>query len=237
MKKEILGVKIDDVSQEMAIEKITRWMADDVFGKLVFTTGPEFLVTSRRDTEFRKILNAGDLNIPDGRGLQIFGGIKNRVPGVDLMLDLCREAAKNKWTVGLLGGQEGVARGTKEALEKKFPGIKIKYAISNYKLPIIMPVDFLFVALGHPKQEKFLWNCKLKIENCKFRVGMGVGGSFDYISGRIKRAPEWVRKIGGEWLFRLWQEPGRFWRIIKATVIYPFDILLNGLMGTKHYCF
>jgi len=220
MKKEVLGVRIDDVSLEEAVN----------YRGLIFTPNPEFLVEANKNPEFKKLLNSSDLNIPDGFGLQLVAGIKNRVPGVDLMLRLCSEAAKNGWTVGLVGGYNDVALLARKKLEELYPGIKIVFAtttqeadelLKNPKLP--KPVDLLFVAYGMVKQEKFLAS-----EGLTFRTGVGVGGSFNEIAGLEKPAPEFMKDLGLKWLWRLICEPKRFKRIINAVIIFPWLVFKYG---------
>ncbi|MDO8514898.1 MAG: WecB/TagA/CpsF family glycosyltransferase [bacterium] len=223
MKREVLGVKIDDVSLEEAVDFIVKNKPH-----LVFTTGPEFLVTARKNLEFKKILNSADLNIPDGIGLKLFCGFKNSFAGVDLMLELCRVAAEKKLIVGLFGGQEGIAKKTKAVLAQKYPGIKIEFAIDGELKEPIKPVDFLFVALGHPKQEKFLYTTH------GFRVGMGVGGSFDFISGNLPRPPVIIRKLALGWLYRGFTKPGHWKRIFNAVIFFPWLVFKKSLNDEKN---
>ncbi len=122
----VLGVKIDDVSKEEGLEIVERWRGG---GKLIFTPGPEFLVTAQRDLEFKRILNAGDLNLPDGYGLKIFSGITHIVPGVEFMLALCQLAAEKGWTVGMLGNPN--TRLAAKELYRLFPKLKIIFAYDN----------------------------------------------------------------------------------------------------------
>lgn len=234
MRKSILGVVIDDISFADALTRVRRRLSgrqsESPGGPfLIFTPGPEFLVTAWQDKEFQGILNSADLSLPDGYGLKIFAGIRNVIPGVDFMRALCREAAENGWTVGLFGGEEEVAHRTASELIKQYPKVKIPLIVDGAAADEVLsdlshlrrlkPVDILFVALGHPKQEKFLWalSRKFRIENCckarilrkahnfklKIRVGMGVGGSFDFISGQRKEPPAWLGGMGLKWLGRL----------------------------------
>ena len=289
----VLGVGIDDVTMEEAMEIVEGWIChpelvsgspslsgkslayardpdlrqDDnkCHAKLIFTPGPEFLVTAQNDPEFMKILNAADLNIPDGYGLKIFGNITNVVPGVDFMLALCKLAAEKSFTVGLLGGTSGVAKKTKDKLETMFPGIKITFAIDGEDADRVVAgydalryVDILFVALGHPKQEKYLnvilerakrsdeqargfaariyfgkkilSGFALQNDGILFRVGMGVGGSFDFISGKVPEPGTIYNSMGLKWLGRFLTRPGYMLpKIIKAVVIFPLLILKERL--------
>lgn len=232
--KKILGVTISDISESLALAKISSWLGENrSTSRLVVTVGPEFLLTAQKDEQFRQILNAADLALPDGFGLQLYAGIKNRVPGTDLAIKLCQLAAKGGWTIGLLGGQTGIAKKTTEKLREKFPGIKILAAVDGVEADRILSgsdtintskqvFDILFVAFGHPKQEKLLWRLR-----GKFRVGMGVGGAFDYISGVVPRPPKFLRTLGLEWLWRLFLQPWRLRRVLNATIVFPIMLFWN----------
>lgn len=230
----VLGIGIADVSENVALERISSWLLEKrSASRLVVTVGPEFLLTAQEDEEFRKILKAADLALPDGFGLQLYAGVKNRVPGTDLMVAVCRMAVERGWTIGLLGGRTGVAKKTAEKLREKFPGIRILAAVDGEEADRILSgsdtinssrqvFDVLFVAFGHPKQEKLLWRLR-----GRFRVGMGVGGAFDYIAGLVPRAPTYVRAIGLEWLWRLFLQPRRLRRIFNATIVFPIMLFWN----------
>ncbi len=250
MTKKLLGVKIDDVSRQEALSKVTSWLEKgNSFSrpKLVVTPGPEFLLTAQKDTEFKKLLNSADLSLPDGFGLNLYGGVKNRVPGTDFMTELCRVSEKKNWTVGLMGGDyPGVAKKTAENMRGLFPGIRILYALDGREADQVLRhyeivsttkqsfdgflklprVDLLFVAFGHPKQEKLLE--KMKADRMKlFKVGMGVGGAFDYISGEVSRPNKLFRSLGFEWLGRLLNQPFRFQRTFRATIVFPIMLFLD----------
>ena len=107
MKREILGVKIDDLNMEEALGMVEGWLGKSEKHYIV-TPNPEMLVEAQKNPEFKEILNKADLAIPDGAGLKL-AGINNRVAGVDFMEQLVNLAAEKDWTVGFLGGQEGVA--------------------------------------------------------------------------------------------------------------------------------
>lgn len=211
-----------------ALKIIEHWIWNP--GKhYIVTPNPEFLVTAQKDPVFKKILNEADLSIPDGAGLKLSGkinpdliGVKNTVTGTDLMEKLIELSAEKGFAVGLLGGRNGVAEQTAERLKKKYSGLKIN--VVNEKL---IPVDILFVALGAPKQEKWI---ALNLSKIPVKVAMGVGGAFDYLSGRIPRAPRWIRKLGLEWLFRLMIQPWRIKRQLKL-LHYLWLLTLNKTEG------
>jgi len=210
MKVDILGVKIDDVNMSEALETVHQWLQKSE-KRYIVTPNPEFIVTAQQDPLFRKILNDADLSIPDGAGLKLSGKIKNTVIGVDLMEKLVDKSREWGVTLGFLGGGPGVAEACVERLQKKYPGIKVDFA----------KADLLFVALGHPKQEKWIYQNLPKLD---VKVAMGVGGAFDYLSGKLPRAPKWIRNIGLEWLFRLIIQP---WRIKRQFKLLQYVWLLT----------
>lgn len=143
--------------------------------------------------------------------------IPGRVSGSDFFWDVVKICQENSYRIFLLGGAPTIAEKTSLVIQNKFPDIKIVGIHSggpSDKEEIIAAVkksraDILFVAFGAPKQELFIAQ-NLKQTNCK--IGMGVGGTFDFVSGNRKRAPLMMRKIGLEWFYRLWSEPKRFKR-------------------------
>ncbi len=179
---------------------------------------------------------------------------KPTLTGVDLMENICKLASEKGYKIGLIGGKEGVAKKAAEELEKRLPGLKIPYAKSggkinyegkfedsdlrfkikesrekNHKSSIINHIslpeaDFLFVGFGHGKQEKWIKNYKNKV-NAK--IFIAVGGSLDYLSGEIPRAPKLLRSLGFEWLYRLIIQP---WRIRRfgSLVKFVFLVLVSG---------
>src|SRR3989344_5562195 len=213
MKREILGVKIDDLNMEEALGMVEGWLGKSEKHYIV-TPNPEMLVEAQKNPEFKEILNKADLAIPDGAGLKL-AGINNRVAGVDFMEQLVNLAAEKGWTVGFLGGQEGVAELAVSKLKQASPSLKVSFIThdTNYIIPA---TDILLVALGHVKQEKWIAE---NLPQIPVKVAMGEGGSFDYISGKVPRAPKWLRSIGLEWLFRLIIQP---WRIKRQIALIRY---------------
>jgi N-acetylglucosaminyldiphosphoundecaprenol N-acetyl-beta-D-mannosaminyltransferase len=199
-------------------------------------------VDAQKDEVFKKILNSGDLNLCDGFGLRLVSGFKlKRYSGVDFVTDLCALAEKENKSIYLLGsGSDEVIKKTAKVLQEKFPMLKIvgcsKGLLINkngeynkednedliYDIIVKSP-DILFVAFGHGKQEK--WIDKNLTDLPSVKIAMGVGGSFDFISGYVKRAPKFLRIIGLEWLWRLILEPRRIGRIFKATAVFIYIFL------------
>src|SRR3989344_8876242 len=236
---EILGVKIDQITKEQARQKVADFLISPGQYK-IFTPNPEMVVRAQKDGYFKKVLNAGDLNLCDGMGVRIFTGIK-RIPGVDFMLELCQLAAQQGRGVYLLGsGSDEVVGGAFEQLEKNYPDLKItgynkgpeinENPACKFDGPIFEQInqsgaEILFVAFGMGKQEKWIYENLNKIPNVK--IAMGVGGSFDFISGKVPRAPLFLRQIGLEWMYRLFKEPKRIGRIFNATLRFTWLALFR----------
>ncbi len=232
----ILGVRVDDVGESEALELAKGFLRD---GKQysIYTPNPEMLVAAHKNSLYKDVLNRGALNICDGRGAQLFGGLKNRIPGIEFMLLLCKMAAKEGKSVYFLGAGQGIVEKTSHELALQLPNLSILGCSAGPKLThngagdsikTISAInkaepDILLVAFGHPKQEN--WIDKHLKDLPSVNIAMGVGGSFDFISGNKKRAPKWMQQIGFEWLYRLIQEPSRIKRIFTATVLFPLLIL------------
>lgn len=237
MKRErvdILGVKIDKVSFDEAVGRVGEMIKRG--GKhLVVTPYSESVVKAQSDFEFKTILNGADLAVSDGISLvwvsQFLGKpLRGRIPGTDLMVALCSQAAKKGYRIFLLGGRERVAERTAECLKSRFQGLKAGYFEGSPKVKketkkqlnaTIDKInqfapDILFVAYGPVAQEKWLAQ---NLGKLKVKVAMGVGGAFDYLSGQVPRAPKILRNLGLEWLFRLVRQP---WRIKRQTVLVKF---------------
>lgn len=228
-KQSVLGVGIDDVNLDQAVGIVKGWFDEKSKKRhYIVTPNPEFIMAAQDDSEFKNILNKADLAIPDGAGLKLSGKIKNTVAGIDLMENLCKLSVEKGFTVGFLGGRQGAAEKTAECLKKKYPGLKIAfvedgpevdgegnvlsikyYGKKNENERLLIQCDMLFVGFGQVKQEK--WIAK-NLDDLSVNVMMGVGGSFDEISGKVLRCPKWIQKIGLKWLFRLILQPCRIRR-------------------------
>jgi N-acetylglucosaminyldiphosphoundecaprenol N-acetyl-beta-D-mannosaminyltransferase len=238
-----LGIRIDNIKQKQVLDKIVVFFNSNKQHK-IFTPNPEMLVDAQSDKYFKEVLNSSDLNVCDGKGIQLFNKEKiNRITGTDLMIKMCALAAENNKSIYLLGSTKKIVEKTNEVLKRNFLKLKIagynsdlKLTIQNTKLildkesntKIINNInrtrpDVLFVAFGHNKQEKWIHENLSKLPSVK--IAIGVGGAFDYISGTVKRSPKWMRKIGLEWLYRLIKQPSRIKRIFKATYIFLYYVI------------
>ncbi|MFA6526195.1 MAG: WecB/TagA/CpsF family glycosyltransferase [Candidatus Buchananbacteria bacterium] len=239
MSVEILGVKTDKIDLPGALLQIFNYLKRPG-QNLIVTVNPEFILEAQKNVEFRNALNSARLSTADGVGL-IFAAriLKNeklfRVTGVDLTRSLLTNCSDAK--IYLLGGAEGVAK----AVRKRYPEVRIVGAESGGKLKtekweledneaVIKRINdsganLLLVAFGQVKQE--LW-IKANLANMpNIKVAIGIGGTFDFLAGRMRRAPKWMRQLGLEWLYRLIKEPRRWKRIWRAVVVFPLTILLK----------
>lgn len=248
-KVEILGVKIDNLSLQEILEKASQFLTSKN-QYYIITPNPEFLVAAQKDKNFQEILNYADIAIADGVGLiyaaKFLGQRLQRVTGVDLMWCLCELAEQNKYSVYLLGSAGGIAEKATEILKENFSNLKIVGAESGGEVSedgkemadskIIDKINrakpkILFVAFGAGKQEKWIFHHLDKLSSVK--IAMGVGGALDYISGQVARAPEVIRNLGLEWLYRLFTEPRRWKRIFKAVIVFPLLVLKQKLTIKK----
>ena len=239
-KVKILGVKIDNLSLQEVLEKVNSFFQSKNKHYIV-TPNPEFLVDAYKDHNFKEILNYADIAVADGVGLIYaakFQGQKlQRVSGVDLFGFLCELAEHNNYPIFLLGAARGVAKQTAEVLYQNFPSLNIVGAESGGQFSangeaadknLVDRINqakpkMIFVSLGHVKQEKWIFKNLDQLTSVK--VAIGLGGTFDYISGNVPRAPEAIRNLGFEWLYRLITEPKRWKRIFNAVVIFPLLII------------
>lgn len=221
--RDILGIRVDDVTYGEALEIIESFIAEGGPHQ-VATPNPEFVVYAQTCPEFRKVLNESALSIPDGGGLLVAGRllkrpIREQVRGTDLVYQLMERAAQRGYSVFLLGAGPGVAEEAARQFVRTYPGLRVigtyagsaDSAADEETRAVIMSKgrpDIILVAFGAPKQD--LWLAR-NLPELGIPVGIGVGGVFDFASGRVKRAPAWVRKLGMEWLYRLVKQPWR-WR-------------------------
>lgn len=230
MKENFLGVDVCNYDYD----KLASLLMQDIEMKkksFIVAINPEKIMKSQEDEELRKLLNSADYQIPDGIGVilasKLKGGqVKSRVTGIDMMLKLCQTAATQGKRIFLYGGKPGVPEAAKSKLEEQFRGIQIVGTLHGYEKDEQVILDtinkynpeIIFVALGSPAQEYWIVNHMNKVTPYVFQ---GVGGSYDVISGNLKRAPELFQTLGLEWFYRLVKEPWRW----KRQLILPKFLL------------
>lgn len=234
----VLGVRVDCVDMAAAVARIEELVDAGSRAALVATVNPEFVMHARRDSEFRNALEHAGLALPDGIGvvwaLRRQGcTLPDRVTGVDFVPRLAELCARRGYRLYLLGAAPGIAGRAAERLRALHPELEIVGAESGSPLPVddeatIAMVnaarpDVLLVAYGHPKQE--LWVARNQ-ERLQARVAVGVGGTFDFLAGSVRRAPGPLRRAHLEWLWRLWLEP---WRARRMAVlpVYAVSVLAS----------
>lgn len=243
-KVDILGVEVDDISQKNAIDAIINLAKDKKRGKYVVTVNSEFIMLAHRNRKFWQILDRAALAVPDGQWVVwaklILGGKEHdRITGVDLIEKLCEISAKRAIAVGFLGGFSGVADMVSKRQIAKNPGLRVVLAEpgdpaigydSKLKRRIegFGGVDILFVAYGMGQQEFWIDRARNRLP---VGVYIGVGGAFDYLSMVKKRAPEAVQRFGFEWLWRLFWEPARIWRL-RVLPLFAILVVLVWLRKT-----
>ncbi|MBO4852557.1 MAG: WecB/TagA/CpsF family glycosyltransferase [Schwartzia sp.] len=208
-----------------AVEQAERWM-DQRRGALIATANAEMIMNATRDEELFEILRSADLVVPDGAGTvwaahHLGYEMPERVAGYDLSQELLRRAPQKNRRVFFFGSAPGVAEKAKQKAEELYPGISVVgvrngYFSSEEEPEIIREIrearpDLLLVALGVPKQEKWLNKHK---EELDVPVSIGVGGTLDVMAGTMRRAPVWMQKAKLEWLFRGLLQPKRAGRLL-----------------------
>ncbi len=240
---DILEIRIDNLEKKEILEKIEGLLAGDELRQIA-TINPEFILKAQKDEEYKNIINSCDLNVADGIGIKFafwrYGEkLKARIAGADLFWEILRMANDGRLSVFLVANKNGLSswEETVIAIKKIYPNIRIDGADlacndsnenqkSKIKNQNIGNYNIIFCACGAPNQEKFLHSLKNQ-KNAKIRLAIGVGGSFDFATGKLHRAPLWMRKIGLEWLFRLIQQPKRIKRIFNAVIIFPIKVILS----------
>lgn len=224
----ILGVPVHVVTMAETIE-LLRHFVESGQPHFVITADASGVVQAQTDAYHRSLFDRADLVTPDSAGIlwaskRAGQPIQERVSGVDLVERACQLSATHGYRIFFLGAAPGVAAAAAAAMREKYPGCQIVGARDGYFKPdedarvaaeiAATDPDFLFVAMGIPRQEKFILGTQ---EIIRARVAMGVGGSFDVHSGSVRRAPRWMQRARLEWLWRLLQNPSK----IGKTMLLP----------------
>lgn len=237
-KVNILGVKVDKVTVDEAVDMAFN-MLEENRPHSIFTPNSEIILTAYKDSSFCRTLNSADLLTADGIGVvyasRILGNpIKERAAGYDIACGLIDRIAETGHRLYLFGGRPGVAEKAKHRIESRYPFIQIVGTRNGYfkdseSKDIVDDIngvgaDIVFVCLGAPKQEKWIYE---NMNKTRARLFMGIGGSLDVFAGEAERAPDFWCRIGLEWLYRLIKEPWRFKRML-ALPKFGFTVLFKG---------
>jgi len=198
------------------------------------------IVSMQKDLQLRKSVNESDLINADGQAVvwasKILGTpLRERVAGIDLMIRLVELAHKKKYKIFFFGAKEEVVKSVVNKYTDQYEsniiaGYRNGYFTKEDEQDIAIEIsnsgaNILFVAISSPTKENFLYENKELLNKVNFI--MGVGGSFDVVSGQIKRAPLWMQKIGLEWFYRLTQEPRRMWKRYLIGNVKFITLVIN----------
>lgn len=234
---DILGIGVDPVTMREVLNRIEKFIEERI-PRIVITADASGIVLAQKDPRWRDILLKADLVTPDSYGIiwasrKLGSPIAERVTGVDLVVELCALSESKGYRLFFLGAAPGVAEKAAEKMKKRFPGIHIAGTHHGYfseaeENSIVEKIrvarsDVLFVAMGIPRQEKFIAK---HLYEMAVPVSIGVGGSFDVLSGLTKRAPYLVQKIHLEWLWRLLMNPKK-WRKVLTLPRFAWNVMVS----------
>lgn len=234
----LLGVPVDPLSEDQAVDWVAEALAEGK-PRLVISVNPERIMQAGREPELAAILRRADLALADGAGVlwaarRIGHPLPGRVAGVDFLQSLAARGAREGWRFFFLGGAPGVADAAGAVLQRRYPG----FILAGTRAGSADPADdaasteairtsraqLLFLAYGGGAEEAWLAR---NLDHCGATIGMGIGGAFDFISGRVERAPRWMRERGLEWLHRLSREPWR-WRRMLVLPRFVVRVVAEG---------
>lgn len=245
---ELLGTHIDNLTMREAVSRIEGFIKKRE-ACFVCTPNVDHLIKLQKDSEFREVYAAASLVVADGMPLlwaaKFLGApLKAKISGSDLFPELCRISAEKGYRLFFLGGRAGAATSSAEIFKKEFPEIKVVgiYSpplgfehdkIENTKtIEMIKKTnpDILFLGLGTPKQEKWIHR---HFKELGVPVSVGIGATFDFTAGVVKRAPLWMQRAGLEWFWRLFKEPKRLWKRYLVDDMGFFWLVLKQKLASK----
>lgn len=241
-KCKILGVNVDVTNMQDTIEYITEHLSE-LSGKYICVSNVHTTVMAYKDPAYRKVQNSAAMVLPDGKPLSLVSRWKGfqeaeRVAGPDLMPTIMKMSPVRGYTHYLYGTTDETLQKLKSELLKEYPGLRI---VGMYSPPfrklndredeeIVQKIneakaDFVWVALGAPKQENWMYEHQDKV--CGLMIG--VGAAFDFQAKVVKRAPEIFQKLSLEWLYRMFQDPKRLWkRYLTTNFFFIWKVLQEG---------
>lgn len=235
----ILGVKVHVVNMDETVAFLHKMIKEDRRCHVV-TVGTEMIMAAQENKSFAEIINKADLVVPDTSGVlwaakRLGVNLHEKVAGIDLVGQLLTLAARDRFGVFLLGGKPGIAELAAKEMIHRYPGLIIAGTHDGYfkaeseeEKKVIDKIlssqtKLLLVGMGFPRQEEWLARY---LQVTAASVGIGVGGSFDVFAGALKRAPQWMIRLHIEWLFRLFQEPKR-WRRMLAIPMFMLKVITS----------
>lgn len=239
----ILGIPVDAHTYDTWLAQIGEWIKESASLRQVCTVNPEFIIIAQKDPVFFHLLRHADTCIPDGIGIMLAARwlrqpLPARVTGSDGIYKIAARAAEAGWRLYFLGAAPGIGEKAADILRVIYPGVQIVGTSPTDPTPENIPtilehinqsgVDILLVAYGAPKQDIWIDTYRAQLQ---VKVAIGVGGAFDFVAGVVPRAPDWMKKTGMEWLFRLYKQPWR-WRRMLRLPLFVLNVLLYGTKPT-----
>jgi N-acetylglucosaminyldiphosphoundecaprenol N-acetyl-beta-D-mannosaminyltransferase len=240
----LLGVRLDNPTMHEASQRIVNLAEAGKPGQVCFVNADCFNIAAS-DTLYRRTLAAADMVLADGIGVRLaasaFGQkIRENINGTDMLPYLCETLQSSGKSIYLLGGKQGVAEDVVAWMRDRYPALRVAglqhgYFSSSEEPGVLEAVRrarpaVLLVAFGAPKQENWIAAHKRELGPT---VAIGVGGLLDFYSGRVARAPVWMRELGLEWMFRFLQEPGRMWRrYFVGNAMFLLRVARERMFGT-----
>ena len=230
----VAGTRVDLTCRADVLTQLRVALGDQGALHVVHTLNPEICMNAHRNPAYRATLNKGDLNVVDGVGLQRAvqgktGRDVDRICGSDLIYDLAELAQAAHRSMYILGGAPDRLVKAKATLRGLYPDLKIHGRAPDFSTTLSLPDQgeiiadlrrtrpgVLAVCLGAPRQEMWIAQNRALLQQCGVSIASGLGGTVDFLSGDVRRAPKWMRKSGLEWAFRLMQNPRRLRRQISA---------------------
>lgn len=243
----VLNVRVDRVTQQQALAAMSQWIEErragtgrdeEVLCRQIVTVNTEFVMEARRNPAFRGVINGAALAVADGIGIVWAtrlgkAPVPERITGTDTVVALAKRCAASGYRIFMLGAAPGVAEQAAERLKAVAPGLQVAGTYGGSPAPEedeailerlrAAKADVLCVAYGAPAQELWIHRNRARLP---VAVAMGVGGAFDFLSGRQRRAPRIMQRLGLEWLYRLYREPWR-WKRMLAIPKFMCIVLLK----------
>ena len=243
----VLGVEVDAVQISDVTIQMQEWISSRSACQYIAVTGMHGVTEAQHDPEFKQILNAAGLVVPDGYPLVWLGRrtgfaqLRRRVYGPELMEEFFSQTLAKGYRHFFYGGAPGVAEELASRMSARFAGLAV---IGTYCPPFreltkqedeeilqainLAKPDVVWIGLSTPKQERWMYAHRARLN---VPVLVGVGAAFDFHTGRVPQAPRWMREHGFEWLFRLCREPGRLWR---RYLVYGSQFVVLVLLEQLH---
>ncbi len=245
---QVLDTQVDCIDMEETLKFVDQYICNANRVGTILAVNPEKVYALRQNRFLKDFFAKATILIPDGIGMVIAMRLKGyraaRVPGADLMQQICAQAENKGYRIFIYGAKEEVNRGAVERLRERHPAIRIVGRANGYIELADMSnlvaqineskAEILFVAMGSPRQEEWMYEHIDKLETV--RICQGIGGTLDTITGSVKRAPLQLHRIHLEWLYRLMQQPsriGRQVRLLKFVWEVGVDYLRSSMQGAR----